>query len=94
MSPFAGDCDVETMGNVTVGKYDYNDEAFDTVSADCMDFITKLLKKNATERMTARDAKKHCWVKKKPQYHPTNSKASTSPLSSVYLVSKVSVNDF
>lgn len=91
LSPFAGECDVETMGNVTVGKYDFNDEAFDTVSADCMDFITKLLKKNPTERLTAHDALKHRWVKKKPQYHPTNSKPAGSPLSfkAVYQVSAV-----
>lgn len=87
LSPFAGECDAETMGNVTVGKYDFNDEAFDTVSADCMDFITKLLKKNPTERLTAHDALKHRWVKKKPQYYPTNSKPAGSPLSfkAVYL---------
>jgi serine/threonine protein kinase len=72
------------MGNVTVGKYDYNDEAFDNVSADCMDFITKLLMKDHSERLTAREALRHKWVKRKPQYHPT--KPSTSPLSfkSVY----------
>jgi serine/threonine protein kinase len=87
LSPFAGECDVETMGNVTIGKYDYNDEAFDSVSADCMDFITRLLKKDSKERLTARDAKKHVWVKKKPQYHPTSSKTG-SPVSinSVYMV--------
>jgi myosin-light-chain kinase len=34
------------MANVTVGKYDFLDEAFDNVSADCMDFITKLLMKD------------------------------------------------
>lgn len=89
LSPFAGECDVETMGNVTVGKYDFNDEAFDTVSADCMDFIAKLLKKNPKERLTAYDALKHRWVKKKPQYYPTSSKPAGSPLSfkAVYQVS-------
>lgn len=89
LSPFAGECDVETMGNVTVGKYDFNDEAFDTVSADCMDFIAKLLKKNPKERLTAYDALKHRWVKKKPHYYPTSSKPAGSPLSfkAVYQVS-------
>jgi serine/threonine protein kinase len=81
LSPFAGNCDVETMGNVTVGKYDFNDEAFDNVSSECIDFITKLLMKEHGERLTAKEALRHKWVKRKPQYHPTNAKPSTSPLS-------------
>lgn len=81
LSPFAGECDVETMGNVTVGKYDFNDEAFDTVSSDCIDFITKLLMKEHSVRLTAKEALRHKWVKRKPQYQPTNAKPSTSPLS-------------
>lgn len=69
------------MGNVTVGKYDFNDEAFDNVSAECIDFITKLLVKEHGERLDAREALRHRWVKKKPQYHPTNPKPTSSPLS-------------
>jgi serine/threonine protein kinase len=66
------------MGNVTVGKYDFNDEAFDNVSSECIDFITKLLVKEHGERMTAKEALRHKWVKRKPQYQPT-AKPSTSP---------------
>lgn len=80
LSPFAGECDVETMGNVTVGKYDFNDEAFDNVSQDCIDFVTKLLVKEQDNRMTAKQALRHRWIKKRPQYHPTNPKPS-NPLS-------------
>ncbi|XP_070502473.1 death-associated protein kinase 1-like isoform X1 [Chironomus tepperi] len=80
LSPFAGECDVETMGNVTVGKYDFNDEAFDNVSQDCIDFVTKLLVKEQDDRLTAKQALRHRWIKKKPQYHPTNPKPS-NPLS-------------
>lgn len=80
LSPFAGECDVETMGNVTVGKYDFNDEAFDNVSPECIDFITKLLMKEHGQRLTAKEALRHKWVKRKPQYHPTNAKPS-NPLS-------------
>ena len=46
LSPFAGETDIETMANVTVGKYDFIDEAFDNVSADAIDFISKLLVKD------------------------------------------------
>jgi serine/threonine protein kinase len=75
------------MGNVTVGKYDFNDEAFDNVSADCMDFITKLLKKDHSERLTAREALRNKWVKRQysvPPYHTTKPSTSPSSFKSVY----------
>ena len=31
LSPFMGDTDLETMANVTIAEYDYEDEAFDKV---------------------------------------------------------------
>lgn len=43
-----GDDDVETMTNVTLGKYDFNDETFDNVSDEAKDFITQLLLKDVT----------------------------------------------
>ena len=38
-----GDTDLETMANVTIAEYDYEDEAFDKVSDLVKDFIDKLL---------------------------------------------------
>lgn len=46
LSPFMGDSDVETMANVTIAKYDYDDESFEDISVDAKDFITKLLIKD------------------------------------------------
>ena len=43
LSPFMGDTDLETMANVTIAEYDYEDEAFDNISADAKDFIDRLL---------------------------------------------------
>ena len=43
LSPFMGDTDLETMANVTIAEYDYEDEAFDKVSDLAKDFIDKLL---------------------------------------------------
>lgn len=45
LSPFMGETDVETMANVTIAKYDFDDEAFNDVSAEAKDFISKLLVK-------------------------------------------------
>ncbi len=41
-----GETDVETMANVTIAKYDFDDEAFQEVSEEARDFITKLLVKS------------------------------------------------
>lgn len=46
LSPFMGETDVETMANVTIAKYDFDDEAFQEVSEEARDFITKLLVKS------------------------------------------------
>lgn len=45
LSPFMGETDVETMANVTIAKYDFDDEAFNDVSNEAKDFISKLLVK-------------------------------------------------
>lgn len=46
LSPFMGSTDIETMTNVTIGKYDFDDEAFSKVSKNALDFIAKLLVKD------------------------------------------------
>ena len=40
-----GDTDLETMANVTIAEYDYEDEAFNNISAEAKTFIDKLLVK-------------------------------------------------
>ena len=46
LSPFMGETDVETMANVTIAKYDFDDECFDDISDEAQDFISKLLVKD------------------------------------------------
>lgn len=41
-----GHTDIETMANVTIAKYDFDDEAFDEISENAKDFIRKLLVKD------------------------------------------------
>lgn len=41
-----GETDIETMANVTVAKYDFDDEAFNEISEEAKDFIRKLLVKD------------------------------------------------
>jgi myosin-light-chain kinase len=40
-----GDTDLETMANVTIAEYDYEDEAFNNISQQAKNFIDKLLVK-------------------------------------------------
>ena len=43
LSPFMGDNDAETLSNVTLAEWDFDDEAFDDISEESKDFIEKLL---------------------------------------------------
>uniref|UniRef100_A0A182QNS4 Protein kinase domain-containing protein n=1 Tax=Anopheles farauti TaxID=69004 RepID=A0A182QNS4_9DIPT len=87
LSPFAGEDDIQTMGNITIGRYDFLDEAFDNVSEEAIDFINRCLVKEQKERLTAEDALKHKWIKRKPQYHPTNRRPSLTNFKPILLES-------
>ncbi len=43
ISPFHGDSDQETLGNVMQAKWKFDQKAFQNISADARDFIYKLL---------------------------------------------------
>ncbi|XP_058066196.1 probable serine/threonine-protein kinase DDB_G0277165 [Anopheles bellator] len=87
LSPFAGEDDIQTMGNITIGRYDFLDEAFDNVSEEAIDFINRCLVKEQKERLSAEDALKHKWVKRKPQYTPTNRRPSITTFKPILLES-------
>ncbi|XP_055312741.1 calcium/calmodulin-dependent protein kinase type IV isoform X2 [Sitodiplosis mosellana] len=81
LSPFMGSTDIETMTNVTIGKYDFDDEAFQKVSKESLDFISKLLVKDPSVRMTAEQCLEHSWLKqypKKPEIIETQSECITN----------------
>lgn len=46
LSPFQGDTDEETLGNVIGMKYEFNEHYFSLTSPMAKDFIQKLLMKN------------------------------------------------
>ncbi|GAB0086178.1 death-associated protein kinase related [Sergentomyia squamirostris] len=66
LSPFMGETDIETMANVTISKYDFDDDAFRDVSSEAIDFISKLLVKDSEGRMTATQCLEHKWIKRRP----------------------------
>ena len=61
--PFNGDNEDEIIRSVLVGKYDTTSDAYRTLSNNAKDLITKLLKFNPSERITAKDALMHPWFK-------------------------------
>ncbi|KAG7304998.1 hypothetical protein JYU34_010432 [Plutella xylostella] len=70
LSPFMGETDIETMANVTVAKYDFDDEAFNEISDDAKDFIRKLLVKDKESRPTAPECLRHGWLARRPPPPP------------------------
>ena len=55
-SPFLGDNDMETFNNITSGYYDFNLEEFENISKEAKSFISNLLLKNLSQRLTPEQA--------------------------------------
>jgi myosin-light-chain kinase len=41
-----GETDIETMANVTIANYDFDDEAFNEITSEAKNFIERLLVKD------------------------------------------------
>nr|CAI5840669.1 unnamed protein product [Callosobruchus analis] len=78
LSPFMGDNDSETFANITRAYYDFEDEAFNTVSQDARDFISALFVKRKEERLSAEQCLKHVWLD--PENHHQTVVLSTDKL--------------
>jgi calcium-dependent protein kinase len=59
--PFNGDDDDDILRSVSIGKYDTSYPQYTSLSENAKDLISKLLKFNPSERITARDALNHPW---------------------------------
>ncbi|XP_036042605.1 myosin light chain kinase family member 4 isoform X1 [Onychomys torridus] len=62
LSPFLGDNDAETLTNILACRWDLEDEEFQDVSEEAKDFISKLLIKEKSWRISASEALKHPWL--------------------------------
>ena len=63
--PFNGEDDDSILRAVTKGKYDTSLDSYQSLSTNAKDLITKLLKFNPSERITAKDALTHPWFQTK-----------------------------
>uniref|UniRef100_A0A3B3S890 Myosin light chain kinase family member 4 n=1 Tax=Paramormyrops kingsleyae TaxID=1676925 RepID=A0A3B3S890_9TELE len=70
LSPFLGEDDNETLNNILSCKWTFEDEEFMDISDEAKDFITRLLVKSKSWRMSAAEALKHPWLSdRRLHYH-------------------------
>ncbi|KAM7099054.1 myosin light chain kinase family member 4 isoform 1-T1 [Molossus nigricans] len=62
LSPFLGDSDAETLNNILACRWDLEEEEFQNVSEEAKEFISKLLIKEKSWRISASGALKHPWL--------------------------------
>ncbi|CAL8394578.1 unnamed protein product [Boreogadus saida] len=62
LSPFLGDDDNETLNNILACQWNFEEEEFLDVSEEAKDFITRLLVKSKSWRMSATASLKHPWL--------------------------------
>ncbi|KAG9341294.1 hypothetical protein JZ751_019396 [Albula glossodonta] len=62
LSPFLGDTDAETMNNILHANWDFDAEAFESVSEEAKDFISRLLVPEKCGRLSATGCMKHSWL--------------------------------
>uniref|UniRef100_A0A8C3P400 Myosin light chain kinase 3 n=1 Tax=Cyanoderma ruficeps TaxID=181631 RepID=A0A8C3P400_9PASS len=66
LSPFLGETDAETMNYVVNCSWDFDAEAFEQLSEDAKDFISRLLVKEKSCRMSAAQCLRHEWLSDLP----------------------------
>ncbi|KAB5539895.1 hypothetical protein PHYPO_G00094430 [Pangasianodon hypophthalmus] len=62
LSPFLGDDDNETLNNILECKWNFEEAEFADISDEAKDFITRLLIKSKSWRMSASQSLKHPWL--------------------------------
>ncbi|XP_053438050.1 myosin light chain kinase 3 isoform X2 [Nycticebus coucang] len=72
LSPFLGETDAETMNFIVNCSWDFNSDTFEGLSEEAKDFVSRLLIKEKSCRMSAAQSLKHEWLNNLP------AKASTS----------------
>ncbi|XP_015264911.1 PREDICTED: myosin light chain kinase 3 isoform X2 [Gekko japonicus] len=62
LSPFLGETDAETMNYIVNCSWDFDAEAFEQVSEEAKDFVSRLLVKEKSGRISAANCLKHEWL--------------------------------
>ncbi|NWW16900.1 MYLK2 kinase, partial [Falcunculus frontatus] len=62
LSPFLGDDDTETLNNVLAANWYFDEETFESVSDEAKDFVSNLIIKDKSARMSADQCLQHPWL--------------------------------
>ncbi|XP_068063821.1 myosin light chain kinase 2, skeletal/cardiac muscle [Anomalospiza imberbis] len=62
LSPFLGDDDTETLNNVLAANWYFDEETFESVSNEAKDFVSNLIIKDKSARMSADQCLHHPWL--------------------------------
>ncbi|XP_061297724.1 myosin light chain kinase 2, skeletal/cardiac muscle [Pezoporus flaviventris] len=62
LSPFLGDNDTETLNNVLAANWYFDEETFESVSNEAKDFVSNLIIKDKSARMSASQCLEHPWL--------------------------------
>ncbi|XP_019365529.1 PREDICTED: myosin light chain kinase 2, skeletal/cardiac muscle [Gavialis gangeticus] len=62
LSPFMGDNDTETLNNVLAASWYFDEETFEGISDEAKDFVSNLIIKEKSGRLSAAQCLKHPWL--------------------------------
>ncbi|XP_048178259.1 myosin light chain kinase 2, skeletal/cardiac muscle isoform X1 [Corvus hawaiiensis] len=62
LSPFLGDDDTETLNNVLAANWYFDEETFESISDEAKDFVSNLIIKDKSARMSANQCLQHPWL--------------------------------
>lgn len=74
MSPFLGDDDNETLNNILACQWNFEEVEFTDISDEAKEFITLLLVKSKSWRMSATESLRHPWLSDRSLHYRLNQK--------------------
>ncbi|ROI33824.1 Myosin light chain kinase family member 4 [Anabarilius grahami] len=78
LSPFLGEDDNETLNNILACQWSFEEAEFADISEEAKDFITRLLVKSKSWRMSASQSLKHPWLSDRALHFRLHHKVSNS----------------
>ncbi|XP_047229984.1 myosin light chain kinase 2, skeletal/cardiac muscle isoform X2 [Girardinichthys multiradiatus] len=79
LSPFLGDDDNETLNNILACQWNFEEEEFEDISDEAKDFITRLLVKSKSWRMSATESLRHAWLSDRNLHYRLHQKKQPGP---------------
>ncbi|TNN76865.1 Myosin light chain kinase family member 4 [Liparis tanakae] len=81
LSPFLGDDDNETLNNILACQWNFEEDEFTDISDEAKEFITLLLVKSKSWRMSAAECLRHPWLSDRSLHYRLNQKKRCEALS-------------